>query len=362
MLPYLLLFLFPAWISLAHPTEPNGPKPFRKISWPFIAMFFTAIIGLRHETGGDWFNYRAGFDSFANVDLYSAIENIGYSDPSYALLSWISPIFGGFHFVNFVCACLFMTGLISFCRLQPNPWLALTIAVPYLVIVVAIGYTRQGVAIGLAMIGLVALSRGNSKTFLLWVVVAASFHKSAVILIPLALFSSKGRIWSALLGVAVLAPVAFVIFLQDSLDRVVSGYIGDAYESSGALIRVIMNAVPAVFFLILRRHFKLPVPQFYFWTWTSLSALLFLPALIVSPSSTAVDRVALYWIPIQIFVLSRLPLVLARGPRSENVIRVLVVLYSLLVLLVWLNFGDNSVYWLPYKFYPWEITKTNLGF
>ncbi|NDH69049.1 MAG: EpsG family protein [Gammaproteobacteria bacterium] len=313
------------------------------------------IIGLRHETGGDWFNYRAGFDSFTDGDLYSAIENIGYSDPSYALLSWISPSFGGFHFVNFVCGCLFMTGLISFCRTQPSPWLALTIAVPYLVIVVAIGYTRQGVAIGFTMIGLVALSHGNLKAFLLSIVVAASFHKSAVILIPLALFSSQGRIWSALLGVGVLAPVTFVIFLQDSLDRVVSGYIGDAYESSGALIRVAMNALPAFIFLVWRGRFELVPAQRSFWTWIALGAIAFVVLLIVSPSSTAVDRVALYWIPLQMFVLSRVPDAFGQPGSANTIWTYTIVFYSATVHFVWLFFATHSNYWLPYQFYPWVL-------
>ena len=67
--------------------------------------------------------------------------------------------------------------MVVFCLTQPRPWLALLIAVPYLVTVVAMGYTRQGVAIGIAMMGISALMGGGVFRFVLWVALAATFHK-----------------------------------------------------------------------------------------------------------------------------------------------------------------------------------------
>jgi hypothetical protein len=85
----------------------------------------------------------------------------------------------------------------------------------------------------------------------------------------------------------------------------------------------------------------------------SWGGLLFVPLLIVFPSSTAVDRVALYWIPLQLFVLPRLPSALG-NVEGKNILLVGSVLaYSALVLFVWLNYADTSSSWIPYKFYPW---------
>jgi hypothetical protein len=222
------------------------------------------------------------------------------------------------------------------------------------------GYTRQGVAIGLSMLGLVALNKKDILKFLLCIAAAAAFHKSAVILIPPALFSGSRRTFVSILGLAVIAPLTFVLFLQESVDRLVAGYVSDGMESSGAFIRVMMNALPAIIFLFFRDRFRLSSDARGFWTWMSAGALLFIPALALSPSSTAVDRVALYWIPIQIFVWSRLPQAISVGPKSENLLRQSVIAYSLLVLLVWLLFGDHAFAWLPYKFYPWELIKNSL--
>ncbi len=82
-------------------------------------------------------------------------------------------------------------------------------------------------------------------------------------------------------------------------------------------------------------------------------ALAFVVLLYVSPSSTAVDRVALYWIPLQLFVWSRVPDAMGR-PGSANAFWVYtVVAYSAVVHFVWLFFATHAHLWLPYQFYPW---------
>ena len=362
MTAYLFLFSLPAWLALVHTNRNTRTIRRSNFQWKILALIFSLAIGLRHEVGGDWFSYAENLQYFSSLDLITAITEVQKSDPAFALLSWLSPSIGGDHFVNLVCGTLFTVGLFAFCRAQPDPWLALTVAVPYLVTVVAMGYTRQGVAIGISMLGLVALSHQKLLRFLLWIGVASAFHKSAVILIPLAIFSGNRTKWSTVLGVAVIGPLIFILFLQESVERLIAGYVSDGMESSGAFIRVMMNALPACLFLMWRKQFVLSESLRSFWTWMSIGALLFIPAFAVSPSSTAVDRVALYWIPIQIFVWSRLSQSVNLGPSSERLIRQGVIVYSLTVLLVWLLFGDHAFAWLPYKFYPWELIKQALFF
>ena len=360
MLGYLVLFLIPALLAINGSPKRVSPKFTLNFPLKLLGFYYALAIGLRHEVGGDWFAYSANREYFASLDLSVALTELRTSDPAFAFLSWLSPELGGDYFVNLVCGVLFTTGLISFCRNQPNPWLALTVAVPYLVTVVAMGYTRQGVAIGLSMFGLVALSREKIFRFIFCITAASAFHKSAVILIPLAIFSGSRQNLSVFFGVGLIGPLVFILFLQESVDRLISGYVGDGMESSGAFIRVVMNALPAGLFLFWRRRFALSESAQGFWTWMSIGALLFLPALAVSPSSTAVDRIALYWIPIQIFVWSRLPQAIKVGPKSERLLSHSVIAYSLVVLLVWLLFADHSYAWLPYRFYPWELIKSAL--
>jgi hypothetical protein len=307
------------------------------------------LIGLRHEVGGDWGNYAVLIET-ARLDpwVYAATWN----EPAYSALTALGALWGGEYLVNASCAVVFSYGLAKFCRAQPHPWLALTVAAPYLVTVVAMGYTRQGVAIGLVMLGITALAHGRLWAFFWAIAGAALFHKTAVVLFGLALFSGIGPLWVRFVVLPALAAIVFAGLLADSVNALYTGYIQAAYDSAGAAIRVAMNALPAAVFLLLRKRFKLNTNEQRFWTLLSITALLTVPLLMVSPSSTAVDRLALYWIPIQLFVWSRLPLALARFPSEFRLLTACVILYSLAVLLVWLLFAHHAFAWLPYRFYP----------
>lgn len=359
MWPYWMLFAVFALAAVRQlrPVLPAQPLATRSLAWLLVLrtwgpafVLMALMIGLRHEVGGDWSSYLEHLHTVPD----SLADALAEPDPAYGLLNWIAAELDlGVYFVNGVCAMLFAWGLVAFCRRQPLPWLAMVVAVPYLITVVAMGYTRQGVAIGLAMLGLAALDQGRVLRFVLWLAFAATFHKSAVVLLPLAvLIGAQRRLWVLLL-VGSASFLLFVLLLQESVEGLRVNYLEAAYESSGAAIRVAMNAVPAVLFVLLRKRFHLLPAQRTFWTWIALGGIAFVGLLYVSPSSTAVDRLALYWIPLQLFILSRLPTAMDRADQANPLVIYAVVAYSALVLLVWLVFAEHSAWWLPYQFYPW---------
>jgi hypothetical protein len=354
MWPYWFLFAVPAWLAFTRlrPASPVGSPAGRWPDWwRVVFVLLVLMIGLRHQVGGDWGNYVEPIKTAGRQTLSTALSK---GDPAYSLLNWLAAKSGlGLYFVNTVSAAIFSWGLVVFCRAQPRPWLALAVAVPYLVTVVAMGYTRQGTAIGLAMLGLVALSDRKLLRFVVFVALAATFHKSAVILMPLAALAGTRNRWWTLLWVGVSSAVFYVLLLQEAVEALTAGYIEAQYQSQGAAIRIAMNAVPAVLFLWLRHRFAMPQADRMFWIWMSLGALGFVGWLLASPSSTAVDRVALYWIPLQLFVLSRLPNALGSSHGSNSTLVRWVVAYSATVLFVWLVFATHAVYWVPYQFYPW---------
>jgi len=75
------------------------------------------------------------------------------------------------------------------------------------------------------------------------------------------------------------------------------------------------------------------------WRNFALASFALLALVLMSPSTTAVDRIALYVLPIQIAVLSRVP----RGLMNEVSGKLAVVGYSLAVQFVWLNFAAHAV-------------------
>jgi hypothetical protein len=347
MLLYWLLFaLFATGAILS-----TGGDPFRtsKPSAPILlaGLFIVALVGLRFRVGADWESYEFMF-SFARYAEWGRV--VAFGDPGYQTLNWLVQYADlEIWVVNLICAIIFTWGLLRLARTQPLPWLTVTVAIPYLVIVVAMGYSRQAVAIGIIMAGLAALARGASLVrFALYVAVAALFHKTAVVVLPLLVFSSeRNRFLNALAAIAGFV-LLYDVFLADDVDKLVKNYVEAEYNSQGAAIRVAMSLVPALVMLLRGRRLGLEPAEVRIWrafAWTSIALMVLL---IVSPSSTAVDRIALYMLPLQLIVLPR-TVALFGNPQLG---RVAVVAYAAAIQFTWLNFATHAKYWVPYQSYP----------
>lgn len=315
----------------------------------FGAILMIVLIGLRFEVGADW---RAYADMFKYASLASFSNAVRIGDPGYQVINWgVAEMGYGLWLVNCICAGIFVWGLVRLSSNQPSPFLAVVVAIPYLVIVVAMGYSRQAAAIGLTMAGVAAFDRnGSAIRFAAYVAVAALFHKTAVVVLPLVIFAGRHNKFVNLLGGVALSYGLYSLFLADSMENFVKNYIDQQYSSQGAAIRVGMSLLPAAICLIAGKRLSLTASQLTIWRGFSLAAFVMLIALFLSPSSTAVDRIALYIIPLQIVILSRAFLLF----RNEAQGKLAVVAYSGIIQFTWLNFAAHAQYWVPYHFYPFS--------
>ena len=320
----------------------------------FLAGLYIAImIGFRYHVGGDWGSYEEIFRWSASLKL---VDTLTLGDPAYTLLNWIANwLEYDVWFVNFVCGAIFSWGLIRFARRQANPWLAIVVAIPYLVIVVAMGYSRQGVAIGIIMAGLAVLDRTTIVRFAFYIFFAAAFHKSAIVVLPLVALSAVRHRLVMIGLLAMLAILLYYFFVQASFDRMVVNYVEAEYSSQGAGIRVAMNLLPAAIFLFYAKRFGFAEQQEKLWRNFSIAAFVSLLLLFYLESSTAVDRLALYLIPLQLVVLSGVPTAFGNKGRPNGQYVALVIAYSAMIQFVWLNYAAHAGDWLPYTFFPWEF-------
>ncbi len=345
MIPYWLLLLLPLWVCVQGPRRP----------WPawqawLIGIALTLFIGLRHEVGGDWFSY---IPYLTRAEGLSLGEVLAWGDPGYNALNWLfvsQP--WGIYGVNLASGAIFSAGLVLFCRAQPRPWLALCLAIPYLVIVVAMGYSRQGVAIGLIMPGLLALERGRLRPFLVLMAAAATFHSTALVMLAFVVPAVPGRSLTMralrLLLLLIVGGALVQTFLAARVEGLVDGYIEAEYQSQGAAIRVAMNLLPGVLLLFWPKRFELTQQQVRLWRAMAFTALACAVVLVLLPSnSTAVDRIALYVIPLQMVVGSRLPGTELFGFKPSQLF-VGVLGFCIAVQFVWLNFATHASGWLPY--------------
>jgi hypothetical protein len=110
-----------------------------------------------------------------------------------------------------------------------------------------------------------------------------------------------------------------------------------------------MNVVAAIPLLYFRKRLVEEPQTRRLWVLISWLALACLP--FVFFASTAVDRIALYLLPIQLFVFARLPN-LTGNATARTVIVVGIVAYYAAVQYVWLNYAVERNYWVPYHFMP----------
>jgi hypothetical protein len=313
-----------------------------------IGLLIVAMVGLRYEVGGDWLNYITIFNDLRYANLREAIAG---GDPGYSALNWLALRIGAdIWFVNLICAAFFTWGLVRFTRQQPNPWLALCVAVPYLIIVVAMGYTRQAAAIGFMLAGMSEFRRQHSMLrFGAYIVACALFHKTAIIILPIVAFATTQNRWIMIGLGGVLGLVLYYLLLNAGIDTLMQNYVEADYDAQGAAIRVAMNVLPAIIFLIFQRRFGLDEFDRKLWRNFSLAALAALGLLMLMESSVVVDRLALYLIPLQLVVFSRLPYAFQRGGKPNGLFTLGVIAYSATVQFVWLTAATHADYWLPYK-------------
>jgi hypothetical protein len=352
MWPYWVLFLIPAMMAVIERPQvaPScGPRSLRgsPVLWVLVALILALLVGLRVEIGGDWDAYLQHQERAASSDPLDLVTLKGPGYPTHQLVqcqSWIRYL--GHEHDMWADLRLVVDQL---CPHDPQAMVGNGCCRSYLITVVAMGYTRQGVAISLVMAGIVSLGQGRMILFFLLVSLASTFHTMAVIYLPLGALSLGNRLTPVhILSGALLVFTAFV-FPYERIEFVYQNYVVDGYESSGAQVRAAMNALAGLVFLSLGRYLSLePVERRLYFLLSVASVASSIVAPLVS-FTAAIDRAALYLIPLQVAIFANLPDVWARNIHGSTFLVTTILLYYAGVHWVWLSFADHAYAWLPYR-------------
>ncbi|WP_230772520.1 EpsG family protein [Sphingomonas sp. Leaf4] len=346
MIVYWVMFGFPAAMALLERPEA------RRIgfAWGIVVLALVALIGLRWQTGGDWFNYERMVDHA----LWRPVPLSLVSDPGFTLLTGVAARSQlGMLLITCFSGVVMAVAVARFCFDQPRPWLCLSVAIPYLVVVMGMGYIRQGIAVSFLLLALASLRHGQVARYTLWVLAGAAFHSTALILLPLAVMvTNRNVVVRILLGFAVVALLGYSV--ASTRSDLVTNYVDAEMASSGAAIRLVMTALPGTLLLVFRERLTIVGPERSVWMALAGAAIAALVLLFVFPSSTVVDRLALYLLPIQCFVYARLPDAIAGSNKDRRLMVIAILALYAIAFFVWLNFAVNVEYWLPYRFYPLE--------
>ena len=195
MLPYWLMFLLPSAGALFGLGQHRGGQRRDQAFLAILFITFAMVIGLRDETGGDFFNYKRIVDSMLYERFTTSLQ---HNDPAFTVIAEISNSLGFYIYgVNFACGVFFLYGLLRFVRTLPDPWLAIAAAVPYMVIVIAMGYIRQAVSIGFILLAIMDLDRKSYGWLAFHLGMALMFHIASVAVLPLFAIAgvSRWRYW-----------------------------------------------------------------------------------------------------------------------------------------------------------------------
>lgn len=315
----------------------------------YLAYILIIIfVGFRKEIGCDWDTYvnHLELTKFESIQSYLLIpENI------YWILTWISKnIFDSILFINLVFSLIFAHGLIKFCKSQKYGWLALLLSFPYLILVVSMGYNNQGAAIGLCLLAYLKIEKRDIKGFLFLIIIACTIHTSSILMFPIGLVLLKK--YKYISTIIFLLAIFFISgnFLEDQYSKYDYIYVQREYNSSGAYIRLLLSLLTSLILLKYKKYFNFSDDKYSLWKLVSLISIILFLALFFVPSTTAIDRIGLYFLPIQLVVFSNLT-------RFNRLLLpfMFYVIYTLMLFLVWYNFASHNVCWFPYKNFLFDL-------
>ena len=318
-------------------------------------VVMTLMIGLRFHVGVDYGNYFSIWQ-YAGDSTLPGFWHAYPGDTVFYGYVWVLRQSGlGFWALTLSAAVFFTTGLFRYARIQPNPWLALSVAVPYLVIVVAMSGMRQAIALGFVFLGLTAYCERRNLAFVAWTACGALFHASAIVMFGFVGLSFARNRFQAGLILAVTVVFAYYV-LGSTFNEYSRDYLGKTpLDSSGTPYRIAMSVLSAAIFFLLQARMQITPSERSFWRNSSIFALASIPALFVVPSSTALDRLLIYIFPLQIGVLSHTPFVASKVQNERRLTTMGILLYLGATLFVFLFYAANRQSWLPYRLYPiWE--------
>jgi hypothetical protein len=315
-------------------------------------IYYFVILGLflfsafRFQVGCDWSGYYYQYERAANFEL-SLITNS--REPIWwAFLAWFQTMKLPYPIVNIFSSAVFFVGIHLLARRQPDPLGFLVLLFPILIINLPMSGIRQGAAIGLVCIAFTAFIDRRPFLYAFWLVVAAGFHASALVLmllLPLATgsFSKLRLVMAGLFAI----PGAILLADLESAEIASSRYIGTDVEAFGAIFRVGILFLSSLYFLIfIRKKWMQTFPHDY--NIVYIGAICMSLAILVIPVSSVIgDRFGYYLIPIQAMIFARIPYLSFRSNKALH--SALPYMLLLLVFGVWTQLSGNfNQCYVPY--------------
>lgn len=206
------------------------------------AILLICIAGLRYETGGDWDNYTklfAYYPSFGRLIGHPADLWEQTTEEGFTLLCALIKSLGGtvqhlFFVVTFINITLITSALHKYTK---YPVVALLCYYGILYFQLEMIYIRQATAVALCFFALQYIQPKKIVPYMLFILLACTFHRVAVLMIPLYFFLDRKLpkwVYLVVIGAGALLMLAGIPWIQ-TIFLTVAGWLGENYEAKAEM-------------------------------------------------------------------------------------------------------------------------------
>lgn len=320
----------------------------------FLTLFIILIIvGASYGLGVDYILYSRTFESLSQYSFYEFIRLFYKDEFLFYFPAWLCSVNSiDFSLVTFYTTFIILYGVNKLSQIFELPFICLILSL-YLVIVIGINYPRQAASIGIFCLILYEILKKNHQIVWLKLIflffIAINFHKSSILLllIFISIYFTYDPFKNILLKILFLLMFFLIsLIFKDYIITNISTYIFNPYfnASEGSLIRLISYLIPVGLVLLFYNKLTKNEHLVFLWSFIILILFIFLNFYI----STFIDRISLYFIPIQIIAFLKL-YTLNSSQLNKNIFYFIYSIYSFSFFYLWFAFSHYATYWHNYK-------------
>lgn len=303
----------------------------------FCFACILAIGGLRNEVGADWASYK---QLYTSTNTFKDAFNAREEELFMFLLLGCKKIFNNFHFFIFVIFTLsFYLKYKVITKYSSDFFLSLIIYIYTLFMIYDLNGIRQGLAIAIVLLSITSIINRKFGIFIVHIIIAAFFHKTALIFLPLYWLSRiqiSKQMSFLLLGFSIIFAVSIRTTVQNSsiIQTILSFDTFSHYSAyvenehfSRSLSALGFGAIQRIFIFVLllfnyekiqiRDDLKRLLLNGYF-----ISILIFI---FLSFNAEFAARLSFYYKGLEILII---PLVVSSQPKFSNRLILLIVFVS----------------------------------
>ena len=340
---YYLLFLILIVVTYIFIERILNLKNKEKIFLNVAFLEMLVFLGIRDVTiGTDLKNYIPYFEMIKQADWNNFF--ILPFEKGYFILNKILGAIGGENFFLFVIAFISLYGVyFSIKRYSQNYFCSIFIFITFQFYIFLFSGLRQSIAFSIIWISIKYIKERKIIKFLLLVLLASTFHKTAIIFIPVYWIANKNitvRYFSLFL-----ITLISIFIMKGTLVTLITRYMYKEYEvssSTGGYTLLIILFIILLFFILIRNQKIEKYKENNIWF-----NMLMIAILIQSLASTQgnIARLTMYYSYSIIFLI---PNILETLEDKKQKMLIEIVIYILLFVFFLVNTQIDTLY-MPYK-------------